>query len=673
VIDTSSQKIQHLSERGQRARQRALAVVFGDRIGLALFLGVVLVLSVCWRVEFFITDTYAVANTVINVAEGHFDIRRIEYSLTLGSQPGLYRNGSQIIGRNYAAAVLSLPFYWLLEGLSAVVELRIAFAAVWSLLGATLASQLATVLGRSRIAFWGTLLALGAFVANVALATPLDPKWTGLLALQLLTLLAAGILAVALYRLASTFHGRRVGVAAGLLSTFALPIAFWATIPKRHVLSAALIAVVLLVFALSRRPGSSATLRGGAYAAVGVLAWLHAAEALVVFVVLVPIDLATAPRNDRRTLAVVGLAFTLSLVPFLVTNVAVTGSPFETPRMLSPLGDAGTVAPDGRISIDTGEPTPEPPTTPEPTTPSEPSGGTTEPGTTAPSEPDGGSSGPIAVLFGFLEGLLATGMAALSAAPDRLGQLWGFVEQGLSIVLGEPERLNHVFLRSGRVPGLRHAINDQEAIELTVLETAPVLGALVALPLVWGRASIEASRDAIGRLPSVVRSTPRYQTDLLAGAIVVAFTLLYLPRLPLYSQITMRYLVPVMPIALYGVVRIPAVRRGLAEHFSTFLRSYVSATVVGVVGVVAIFGWIDPALGEALQFHALLNLAIVGIAVGLLGLATVTDRAGSVATAIGATGGAGTTLFALAGIEYFTYGEYAFPIAGWLSEWLPVF
>ena len=650
---------QPLRKRVRDVRTRLFGALFGDRIGLTLFLGVVVVLSLYWRVGFYIADTYAIANTVINVADGHLDIQRIEYSLTLGSQPGLYRSGSQVIGRNYAAAVLSIPFYWLLEGVSALVELRIALAAGWSLLAAALASQLGGLLDRPRVTLVGTLLALGAFLANVALATPLASRWTGLLALQLLTLVAAGVVAVALYRLLSTLHGRRVGVATGILSALALPIAFWATVPKRHVFSAALIAVVLLAFARSRRPESSALLRASAYAAVGVLAWLHAAEALVVFVVLVPVDLATAPRNDRRTLIVVATVFALSVVPFVLTNLAVTGSPFETPRMLPSLGDAAQLGPDGRISIETATPTP-----PDPTTTPTPS-----PTDATPPGPDSSDGGPLGALPGVVQALVGT----LAAAPARLSRLWEFVGEGASIVLGDPERLGHVFFRSGRVPGIDYSINQQEAIELTVLESAPILGVLVAAPLLWGRRVLAATRESLRAVPTAIRTNPRYQTDLLAGGIVVMFTLLYLPRLPLYSQITMRYLVPAMPVALYGVARIPAVRQSLDEHFQEFLRAYAVASVTGVVGVVAAFSWIEPALGEAMQFHALLNLAVAGLTIAVVVVAIVRDHEKGVATAVGTAGGAGTTLFVLSGIEYFTYGQFAYPIVRWLSELLPVF
>ncbi|MFB6188516.1 MAG: hypothetical protein ABEI57_01405 [Halapricum sp.] len=669
-----------LSSSLSTVRQRLVPTLFGDRVGLTLFLGVIVALSVCWRVGFYITDTYAVANTVVNVAGGHFAVQRIRYSLTLGSQPGLVRHGSQVFGRNYAEAVLSVPFYWLLEAGSRLVELRLLLAAGWSLLAAGFASQLGTVLDRPRVTLVGTLLALGAFLANAVLATPLDPRWTALLAIQLLTLLAGGVVAVALYRLARTFHGPRVGIAAGSLAALSLPIAFWATIPKRHVLSAALIAIVVLAFARSRRPGGSPTVRASAYAAVGVLAWLHAAEALVVFVVLVPVDLATAPSNDRRTLAVVALVFALSLVPFVVTNLAVSGNPLETPRMLSGLGDAGHVGPNGRITVGTGgsgtpggpgETTPNGTTTPGGTaTP----GGTPSPGSTTPTGPAGGGSGGlVGTLVGLFQGIVALGATVLAAVPDRLGQLWGFVDDGLSILVGKPERLNHVFFRSGRVPGLHYGINDQEAIELTVLESAPVLGLLAAVPVVWGRRWLETGWRSIRGIPGAIRTTPRYQTDLLAGGIAVTFTLLYLPRLPLYSQITMRYLVPAMPLALYGVVRLPPVREGIDDHWRQFVWAYASASVVGIVGVVAIFRWIDPALGEAMQFHALLDLLVAGVATLVVVVAVVTDREETVVTAVGAAGGAGTALFALAGLEYFTYGTYALPIAHWLSNLVALF
>jgi len=74
-----------------------------------------------------------------------------------------------------------------------------------------------------------------------------------------------------------------------------------------------------------------------------------------------------------------------------------------------------------------------------------------------------------------------------------------------------------------------------------------------------------------------------------------------------------------------------------------------------------------------MQFHALVNLAVAGIAAAVVVLDTVGTRDLPVGTAIGAVGGAGTTLYVLAGIEYFTYGQFALPVAEWLSAVIPLF
>jgi len=651
---------EQLGKLAATVRYRSLPVLFGDRVGLALFLGVLVVLALVWRVGFFITDTYAIANTLVNVAEGHFHITHIEYSLTLGSQPGLYQHGNRVFGRNYGQAIFAVPFYWLLEGGAAIAELRLVLAGIWSLLAAAFASQLARILDRPRVALFGTVLAFVAFTANVMLSTPLEARWTGLLALQLLTLVAAGIVAVTLYRLLAGFHDRRVGVAAGTLAALSLPIAFWATIPKRHVLSAALIAVVVLAFAKSRR-GSLAT-RALAYVAVGLFAWLHAAEALAVFVVFVPLDLVTAPRNGPRELAGIALAFGLALLPFAATNVAITGSPFVTPRMLPSLGDAAEIGPEGQVIVSGGnagsEVLSDPPD----------SGVSLEP-TAGENGGRGALPSPDALLDGILA-LVTTGSGIIAA---RIDQLFGYTLQGGNIALQEPDRLVDVFVRSGRIPGVRYRINDHEVIELAVFETAPVLGMILATPFVLGKRIVCAGQEAIEAFSRGIRTTPRYQTDLLVTGIVVVFVLLYLPRLPLFSQITVRYLVPTMPLVLYGVFRLPAVRNGFEVDRGVFWQAYISASAVGAVAIPLLLMWIDPAIGEAIQFHAMVNLVVAAIATIIVIASTVFDRGARVAVAVGTAGGAGTALFGLAGLEYFTYAEFVLPIARWLSTLLGVF
>lgn len=282
-------------------------------------------------------------------------------------------------------------------------------------------------------------------------------------------------------------------------------------------------------------------------------------------------------------------------------------------------------------------------------------------------------TGAIGGTIGFLGSVVAAVVAGLEVTAARIGELWSYVSRGIDIVLGDLERLWYVFVRSGRTPSVNYAVNDQEAVELAVLEVAPVLGTLIAIAIVLARRAVRSGTTQYRQSLAAVRTTPRYQTDLFAGTLVVVFTLLYLPRLPLYSQITMRYLVPVMPVAAYGVIRLPGVRRGLESEFRQFLGGYTGATVIGTVGVILAFVVIDPAIGEAMQFHALVNLAVAGIVAVVVLADTVSSRDLPVAAAIGAVGGAGTTLYILAGIEYFTYGQFALPVATWLSAVIPIF
>lgn len=68
-----------------------------------------------------------------------------------------------------------------------------------------------------------------------------------------------------------------------------------------------------------------------------------------------------------------------------------------------------------------------------------------------------------------------------------------------------------------------------------------------------------------------------------AFAIVYAalLTLVYLPRLPLHATITVRYLLPLFPIALYGLLRLGSVRRVLEEQPVACGFAYLGGVLVG--------------------------------------------------------------------------------------------
>ncbi len=261
------------------------------------------------------------------------------------------------------------------------------------------------------------------------------------------------------------------------------------------------------------------------------------------------------------------------------------------------------------------------------------------------------------VLFGPLSRAVGYG--------DRVvGFALGAVVDGFS-ALGESERLYHTFVRSGRIPGVRYAINDFEAVELALLEAFPLAAALLWLPVTGLRRAREGvDRSAFGR--------PARQTDLLAAAFALVFVAVYMPRLPLVSMITLRYILPVTPLLVYGLARLAVVRRPVDAVPRWLAGAYAAVVVGGGIALVGTLAVLDPAVGEAVQFHGLVGLASGAVAA----LSVVTWRLhGSdrlLAAGLALPAGTTTLFLTLSSLAYFDYGRHALGLVGVLAELLPV-
>jgi hypothetical protein len=601
----------------------ALRVVFGDRRGLALFLGALCFYGLYWRLGAFITDTNAIANTLVNVADGQLAIVEAPYGS--GKQaPGTFEAQGRAYGRSYGIVFLAVPVLWLFEGLSTVLEPQVVVFGLWSLVVVGFTTTLGRVLENRAVVVAGSGAAVVAFAVNLLLATPLAPSLLPFLALQVLTLVATALVGVICYRLVATLYGPTLGLLAGGTTLLATPLAFWASLPKRHSFVVLVAAVVLLAVARSRTDSAGSTrYRMAGYASIGLLAWVHPAEALVLFIPFAAVDLATAPSNDRRTLGTIGLAFLVSLLPFFLTNLAITGNPLKTPRMLSSY-------------------------TPQPETLS--------------LQSSGGSGGLQRWLFSIP--VVGQGFQIAFTFGDLL---W----RGIRVTTADPGRLYPTFLRSGFIEGVA-VDDDYQAISLTVLESAPMLAGLVGLPL----AALTGWRD--DRLSRVRRyvQTPRGATDLVVLGYALLLVVLFIPKLPNNAQVTVRYLHPLYLLGVYGLVRLAPLRQAVTGHWRLGLWSYTGTVFVGGQLLLIGLAVVDPGLGEAVQLHALLALAG---AAGLAGWTVVTtigdvpgERVGVVL--LGLTAGLATVFVLLSGLEYFAYaGEFALPASRVLSEALPLF
>lgn len=589
---------------------------------LAILLGALVFVGLTWRLSFVVTDNWTLANTLVAVADGHLHFTEVIYGPDSGGAPGSHLVDGRLYGRNYGQVVLAVPVLWLLRATADVVPVTVVLPALWS---ATLFGFLATAgrlvdrPGVGTVAGGG--FALAALAVNVSLVGTVDQRALALVALQTVTVLAAALTAVLVYLLVRAAQGSSVGAVAGAAVVLATPVGFWATIPKRHSLTAFLAVLTLYLFYRSRdAPGvrEATRYRALAYVPVGLTAWIHAPEGLVLFVALGAVDLPTARSNRPRHLAAVGAVFLLSLLPFLLTNALISGNPLEPPRALPPFeGNLSAFAAGGDLSTSQA--------------------------------PGGQSSG-----FATIVGIASTGW-------EKAGVFVDYLSSSAGTAL-EPARLFDVFVRSGHGLGL-HKYGVQ-SVNLSVLESMPIAGALLVAPLVLYR---RVARDGL----SVPRSLgPARATDLLAVCYLSLLAVIYVPRLPLHVTFTVRYLHPLFPICVYLLARFRIVRRVVDARARLLAASYAGFVLVGGPLFALTLAAVAGSLGGAVQLNARLALAGAAVLVYWAVVATVSDgyeRLGALAFSF--AGATTTTFLVLSALSYFRYGsEFALPVVREIAD-----
>ena len=613
-----------------RARARRLArAVVGDRYGAIVLLAAVATYLLCWRVGILVTDTYTVANTLVAVAEGHLFVDRAVYGPGLRT-PGMGLRDGQFYGRNYGQVMLALPVLAALDAVATVASLRVALAALWGLSIVGLARVVGREVGRPALgAYAGSGLAVVAFAAAVHGATPIEPAERYLVALQLQTMGAAALVGVFVHRLLTRAYGGTVGLAAGLATALATPVGVWAQFPKRHVLvTLCAVATAYLLYRSREAGGVDTRYRALAYVPVGLAAWVSAAEGAVLLVALLVVDVPTGGR-DVRSIAAAWSTAVVAALPMAVTNYLVTGNAGEPPRTLS-AGGSGSLAERGSTATraDGGE---------------------------ASGDAGGGSADPTAAGD-------TGGSETLDAFVGGVEFLFELLWRGLRALLREPETLFVTFVRGGYVAGVAER-DAGEAVRLTVLEAMPLAAGLVAVPVVAARLDLRERAAAFRRRPWSRPSALR-TVDAFAVVYVVALLLMYLPRLPVHASLTVRYLLACYPLAVYGLARLPSVRRVLRERTRLCAATVASALLVGGQ-LLVLYQWaIDATMGEAVQTHALVGLATAGLLAAWAvadGLGWRRDRVGAVALGLAAAAGAAFVL--LAGLWHFAFvGPRALPL-----------
>jgi hypothetical protein len=333
--------------------------------------------------------------------------------------------------------------------------------------------------------------------------------------------------------------------------------------------------------------------------------WVHAPEGFLLLTAVGAADLLTARSNAPRELVAVAGVLFLSLVPFFLTNYFIAGNPIQPPRFTPPFEGAATNAIAGA---------------------------------------DGGGDGSTASLAG--GSILALGTSVL----EPVGFLDRF-SKGLGVLLKSPDRVVDTFLLSDGF--------GSDDRNMAILESAPVLGALVG-------AGVGIRRIGFRRtLTRLWGDRPSTAVDAAVVVYASLSILLYIPSLPLHAQITVRYLLPLYPLALLAVVETAALRSVLADARRTLLWTYAGVVLVGSQLFLAGIVLLDVTHGGAVRIESHLALGIAALlAAWTLGYSLGADsdrslRAGAVLLGIAAA--AGTVFLLVSAWWYFPYGPFALP------------
>jgi len=492
-------------------------IIFGDRVGAAILFGAISFVCLYWNAEIFINDNATLVNALLNVSQGRLYFVSF-YGGLEASFPGTTVIDGRMYGRNYGVIFAALPILWVVNLAQQIVGLQLVAVGFWVIALFGFSSQIGRLLSRYHEALlgWG-IVSTAVLGANALFAPELDAMFRYVTALQILTIITTALVGLFTYRLISHVQSRLIGIWGGALVVLATGIGFWGWIPKRHVFSALLAVVAIFGFYLSRgtHPVRQRLIyRSLPYVSVGLLAWINAAEASILFTALLPVDLATAKSNKPSHLAVIATIFTVSLIPFFSTNFLITGDPL-TPTRLARRGGSAPV-----------------------------SGG---------SSSNGISDGTPSLLTPFMPVF------------SRFSVLMSFYTDGLGVLLSDPFRIYEVFVARTQSTFTRSNVGGPH--NLSILETTPVFGALIGgLSQVFWSYRNRQFRKWV--------SSPRGMTDVFVIFFTILFTIFYIPRLPLRVMFTVRYLVPIIPGLVYLLLRIRLIRQLSTDYQSTILWAY---------------------------------------------------------------------------------------------------
>lgn len=625
-----------------------------DHMRLALLAGSAAVFLFCWRIGVLVNDSYVFINTLISLRNGqlHFTEQIVElmYRGLIPAQPGLHVVDGSIYGRNYGQAFLALPVLLVVEGVTLFLNPMIIVAAVWSGLISMCISEICKINGCPQtISDAGKAVAIVLFGVNLWLLKPITIEWSPYIALQLTSIIVATATVGLLYQIGRSMASKRVGLLMGTFATLASPVAFWAPLSKRHTLTGFLALAALYGLYRSRVATSSRTAvqyRVTAYVSVGLTAWIHSIEGLLLALTLIPIDLVTTRTTLVRSTGVMTLTLMVAFLPFFITNFLISGNLVRPPRALPSTTTSNITAPVESNGSAVGV------------------YGQEE----AVTQPEAAQAGSDAT------GTLIDSLAA--GAGERLSTFLSYIGRNI-ITLTQPERWYTTFVRNsyGFLSSHQFTVPAQD---FAVLESMPIAGAIIGGLALVGYRAVQDSWDA----HKLLRNDPRRIADAFVILHAAWLIIIYVPRLPLHTTYTVRYLYPLYLYGIYAVARIEFVQQTVHMAWRRLLIYYLLTILLGGAALVGLLAVLDSnpsgfnrhmdMYTAAFQVHALAG-ALSGLLVGAwsiyAAMKTISGRVGAIV--LGNAAGITTLYILFASLRYFAFtSQYAIPLSRVLARLL---
>jgi hypothetical protein len=257
------------------------------------------------------------------------------------------------------------------------------------------------------------------------------------------------------------------------------------------------------------------------------------------------------------------------------------------------------------------------------------------------------------------------GPDSLDAGTTALGILLLFVQQlskGLAELVNVTE-LYSTFIRWGP-PIEPWRDSAATSTDLSVLQSMPLLGAIVTVPV--------AGYHRLKRFRSEreLSFTPRTTVDLFVVTYLLVLLLIYLPRLPINTSVTVRYLHPLYPLGVYIVARLGIVRQVLSKATGLMVWSYLGTVVLGGPMFIAVLVMVPIAPTDHVQFHGLITLSLGLVLAGWSVWSRTrggSERSGAIL--LGLAAGSTTLFLLLVRYLYFTSSSnFAIPVLGLVAD-----